>query len=46
MLCFLLIGMNIIGQTIISNNGKYGVLDNDSREDVAQNKYLTILNSF
>lgn len=30
--CFLIIGKNVTSQTIISNNGKYGILDDDSKD--------------
>lgn len=41
--CLLFIETNIIGQTIIFNNGKYGILDNDSKEIAIPSEYDEII---
>jgi hypothetical protein len=42
-LYFLLIAKNVIGQTIFSNNGKYGILDNESKKVSIPTEYDTII---
>lgn len=42
-LCILTIGKYAIGQTIISNNGKYGIVDNDRKNIVIPIEYDTII---